>query len=355
MALTLAAVAQKEGTYRISGKIAGLADQKIYLGTTYMDKNIGDSVEVKNGEFSYTGKTPGMLMYGLRLSKNVYLTVPVDANEDINLTGSLASPKDILITGSAALPVWKHWGRAWSSITATAGKLYQALDSVAKIPNNMGDKKPIDSEFEKLNQRLIDSVEMFFELYPSSPVVPFIIFDRFVTYPNIEKATSTYAALTPLAKNSAYGKELAAALNVAAKTGIGVKPRFSLPDKNGKPLNLAAFKGKVVLVDFWASWCIPCRKENPNLVKAYAKYHGKGLEIIGVSLDDKKDSWLAAIKADGLTWNHVSDLKGWKSAIVTDYGIKAVPTSFLVDPDGKIIAKNLRGEELEKALAKLFK
>lgn len=111
----------------------------------------------------------------------------------------------------------------------------------------------------------------------------------------------------------------------------------------------------MVLVDFWASWCGPCRKENPNLVKAYAKYHDKGFEIIGVSLDDKKESWLKAIEADKLVWLHASDLKCWKSDLAAEYGIKSIPTSFLVDAEGRIIAKDLRGDALEKKLETLFK
>ncbi|HTH31423.1 MAG TPA: TlpA disulfide reductase family protein, partial [Lacibacter sp.] len=131
-------------------------------------------------------------------------------------------------------------------------------------------------------------------------------------------------------------------------------PTFAITDTSGNVLKLSSLKGKYVLVDFWASWCVPCRKENPNVVKAYQQYHAKGFEIVGVSLDTKKDMWMKAIAKDGLNWYHVSDLKGWESGIVKELGVKVVPTSFLIDKDGKIIANNLRGELLWEKLAEIF-
>jgi peroxiredoxin len=130
---------------------------------------------------------------------------------------------------------------------------------------------------------------------------------------------------------------------------------FTLPDADGKDISLASYKGKYVLVDFWASWCGPCRAENPNVVKAYSRFKEKGFEILGVSLDDKKDKWQAAVQADNLAWTHVSDLKGWKNAVAEQYGIRAIPQNLLLDPQGVIIAKNLRGDALEKKLEEVLK
>ena len=348
-----AATAQTESPFTITGKLQGLGNQMVYLTSQYKGQNIADSVLAKDGSFAFKGTTPGTLFYGLRFGKNKFMGLPVDAKEKIKITGSVEKLNEVTITGSKHLPVWKEWSKAWTTITARAGVLYKMMDSISKAPNK--DRKYVDDEFVKLNDRLVDSVEVFVKKYPSSPMVPFIIIDRFVNYPNPEKAKSTYAALAPAAKNSIYGKELGESLRVAAKTGLGVKPSFTLPDRDGKDLSLASLKGKVVLVDFWASWCGPCRKENPNLVKAYAKYHDKGFEIVGVSLDDKKENWLKAIEADKLVWLHASDLKGWKSDLAAEYGIKSIPTSFLVDAEGKIIAKDLRGDALEKKLETLFK
>jgi peroxiredoxin len=141
----------------------------------------------------------------------------------------------------------------------------------------------------------------------------------------------------------------------AKKTAVGyLAPEITLPDTNGKTLSLSSFRGKVVLIDFWASWCRPCRQENPNMVRMYNKYHAKGFEMLGVSLDKDKQSWIAAIRADGLTWSHVSDLKHWQSAAAAEYGVRSIPHTVLVDKQGNIIAKNLRGFELEQKLEEIF-
>lgn len=345
--------AQNNGSFTINGKLGGLRDQMVQITTQHNGQNIVDSVLAKNDSFSYTGTTPGMLIYSLRFGKNKFLGLPIDAKEKVSITGHIDKLNDAQVTGANNLPVWKEWGKAWETIRASAGVLYKMGDSIAKALNK--DRTAVDMEFEKLNQRLIDSVQVFVKKYPNSGVVPYIIIDRFINYPNPEQAQLNYAALSSAGKNSIYGRELGESLRIAAKTGIGVKPDFTLPDIAGNPLKLSSLKGKVVLVDFWASWCSPCRKENPNLVKAYNKYHNKGFEILAVSLDDKKINWEKAIEADKLTWLHVSDLKGWKSELALEYGIKSIPTSFLLDADGKIIAKDLRGDALEKKLATLFK
>ncbi len=134
----------------------------------------------------------------------------------------------------------------------------------------------------------------------------------------------------------------------------GEAPDFIMNDVNGSPRKLSEFKGKVMLVDFWASWCGPCRRENPNVLKAYAKYHDKGFDVLGVSLDKTKDSWLAAIEKDGLIWHHVSDLKGWQNEAAKLYGVTSIPHTVLLDKEGKIIARNLRGEALDAKLAEIF-
>ncbi len=133
-------------------------------------------------------------------------------------------------------------------------------------------------------------------------------------------------------------------------------PEFAEADTAGKVISLSSFRGKYVLIDFWASWCGPCRRENPNVVKAYNTYKGKNFTILGVSLDrpNAKDKWLAAIHKDGLTWNHVSDLKFWDSKAAGLYAVRGIPQNFLLDPNGKIIGKNLRGEDLQNKLAELF-
>ncbi len=153
-------------------------------------------------------------------------------------------------------------------------------------------------------------------------------------------------------------KQMAQQQAASASTGavqVGQQaPDITLDTPEGKPVSLSDFRGKYVLVDFWASWCRPCRVENPNVVRVYGKYKDKGFEILGVSLDRSRDAWLKAIEADGLTWQHISDLKFWQSAAAQTYGVSSIPYTVLVGPDGKVIAQNLRGAALEQKLAELL-
>lgn len=158
-------------------------------------------------------------------------------------------------------------------------------------------------------------------------------------------------------RNTYLGKEVAARIASVKKTQEGVEaPEFAQPDTEGKMVKLSDYRGKYVLVDFWASWCAPCRRENPNLVKAYAQYKDKGFEILGVSMDKAADKakWLKAIEDDKLTWKQVGDLKGWDNEAGVLYEVTAIPMNFLIDPNGKIVGKYLRGEELDKKLEEIF-
>jgi peroxiredoxin len=186
---------------------------------------------------------------------------------------------------------------------------------------------------------------------------------RYTYNTDTTKLASLYNALSVEVKNTEGSKsytELLGKINNAYTPGKGVPvgamaPAFTQNDIDGKPIKLSDFKGKYVLIDFWASWCGPCRGENPNVVSAYAKYHDKGLEILGVSLDTKKEAWIKAIADDNLTWKHVSDLKGWKNEVGALYGIQSIPANLLIDPTGKVIAKDLRGTALTDKLAEILK
>ena len=158
------------------------------------------------------------------------------------------------------------------------------------------------------------------------------------------------------APDSKYTKEFDKMWSLRKSLMIGGKaPEFELSTAAGKVVKLSDFKGKVVLIDFWASWCGPCRQENPHVIALYEKYKGKGFDVFGVSLDDDKEAWLTALKKDGIPYTQVSDLKGWESSIAALYQVEAIPATFLLDKEGKIVAKGLRGEELEMKVAELLK
>jgi thiol-disulfide isomerase/thioredoxin len=185
---------------------------------------------------------------------------------------------------------------------------------------------------------------------------------------DLQKIMDTYQGLDVTLKASTKGKEILAQienikiiLEAQKRTEIGeIAPEFSAPTPEGKMLGLNDIKGKVTLIDFWAAWCGPCRRENPNIVKVYEKYHDKGLEIIGVSLDgnmrqtDPKAAWVKAIEDDRLTWHQISNLNYFNGPIAKMYNIQSIPSSFILDADGKIVAKNLRGPDLEAKMAELL-
>jgi peroxiredoxin len=172
----------------------------------------------------------------------------------------------------------------------------------------------------------------------------------FKKYPNSNLVQNLHKFVT------AMKPQISAMEEQSKTTGKGaLAPDITLNDPAGNPQTLSSLRGKIVLLDFWAAWCGPCRRENPNLVSAYAKYHDKGFEIYQVSLDKTKPEWEAAIKQDGLNWIHVSDLKYWSSPIARKYGVESIPANFLLDKEGRIIATNLRGAALEEELAKHFR
>jgi len=199
------------------------------------------------------------------------------------------------------------------------------------------------------------TAKAFVMAHPASLVSAFALLEYYSYNADDKELDTLYTGLDLPVRDSYLGLQVKDILRGAKLTAVGKPaPAFTQDDVDGKPVALSSFQGKYVLVDFWASWCGPCRQENPNVVKAFQQYHAKGFSIVGVSLDDQKERWVAAIKKDGLAWTQVSDLKGWDNQVATLYGIKGIPMNFLLDKNGNIIAKGLTGDALEKKLAELL-
>ena len=239
-------------------------------------------------------------------------------------------------------------------------------DSIMKVYNSWTPEQRKDTTLTKplgpimrSSQAGYDSVSRLFINRHLNSAVSLPVFKEveLVYNFNPDSAEVKFARFPEKLRSSPLGKQLASIIEIGKKTNTGVMAMdFSEPDTAGKTVKLSDFRGKYVLVDFWASWCKPCRAENPNMLKAYNKHKRNNFTILGVSLDDSdgRRAWLGAVYKDGLPWTQVSELKGFKAKSAVLYGVSAIPTNFLIDPSGKIIARNLRGEDLEKKLTELF-
>jgi peroxiredoxin len=313
-----------------------------------MANKVVDSVKSVGGKFtlSATIETPSIYVLGFGAAAKIPVFV---GNDQLSITGDLAKSDAIEYKGSATQELYITYMK---TLTPKIQALFGAK-SLAGSPAGAKSKDSLDKQIEKSEADITSSITDLLKSNSKSPVSTLFLIQttNFVPYIK-DHIADLYAILEGPAKKGPFADLIEKSLQSAGIGKVGtVLPEFKQNDVNGKSVSLSSLRGKYVLIDFWASWCGPCRAENPNVVKAYNAYKSKGFTVLGVSLDQDKNKWLEAIKKDGLTWTHVSDLKYWNNEVAVKFGIQSIPANFLIDPKGVVIGRDLRGEDLEKVLA----
>ncbi|MBE7176918.1 MAG: AhpC/TSA family protein [Mucilaginibacter polytrichastri] len=355
------ALSAADSTFTIEGKLVGKDTGYVYIMYAKGDDYQRDSIKPKDHAFTYSGKAGEPVNYtlvvkgenlGEKGAYGFYKRLWVEPGAKIQFTLAVDSTEKMTVTGSKEQTVQEEYDAKAKPVRDKMDALYAEWDAADKDGSLPKKESGFLKRDSALNAELNEVAGAFVKANPKSFVSVNLIDANMMFHPDVEKVTALYNGLSDELKNSSTGKDIKKNLDIERNLMVGkVAPDFTQKDSTGKDVKLSSLRGKYVLVDFWASWCGPCRGENPNVVKAYNKYHPKGFEIVGVSLDDKKEKWLQAVQQDKLTWLHVSDLKGWKNAVAGDYHIRAIPDNFLLDKDGKIVARGLRGEDLDKKLA----
>ncbi|MBA3663310.1 MAG: AhpC/TSA family protein [Bacteroidetes bacterium] len=349
----------KPFSFKIDGSIRNFTGKKIYVHHKWEEKDYSDSANIVNGKFSFNLKSIDPNMYWFTTTNNINaqpnLIFFADAsNVKASLIGdSIYNSK---VEAGQTQKDYLEYRTVINNFVAQQQKL-QTDYNAATQSNDYNALNAIRAEYGSLNTQFISGLKNFVKMHPKSAVSGFIIYND-MNNPNIpyEDVLEALSYVDKSIEETKFIKLANKRVESVKGTMVGYPAtNFSQNTPDGKPLKLSDFKGKYVLVDFWASWCGPCRQENPNVVAAFSKYKDKGFTILGVSFDSNKDKWVEAIQKDNLTWSHVSDLKGWGNEVGKMYSITSIPQNILVGKDGKIIAKNLRGAALEEKLAEIIK
>lgn len=337
------------GAYSIKGNIKGLADKsQVFLTDPDKPEDTLARTVSKQQRFELKGTLPATKLYQINFIPGGKKGLLFLDASNITLEGDLAAIQNLQVKGSATHSGFKEFQQTFEPYF----KQFAALTEAA---NKSGVNDSLMTQYKALTGQIVTTAESFGAAHKEQYVAPFAwatIFQIADDPIRIEKSLTTFS---PAVQESFYGKFLK---NMIADGKIGrvgtPALEFSQADTTGKQVSLSSFRGKYVLVDFWASWCGPCRQENPNLVAAHDKFKAKNFTVLGVSLDNNRDKWLKAIAADNLHWTQVSDLKYWQNEVALQYKVQSIPRNILIDPNGVIIAKDLRGEELQDRLCKLL-
>lgn len=341
--------------FTIKGKITGIADGTSVQVISANDNSQLAQAKFSSGSFTISGNLNEPELYWIQIGTTpqykqyIYLEKGI-----ISISGSSTALNNLKIEGSDSHKDFIAFQQVFNPIVL---RMQVIVPQINMAPEDTPQRDSLMAVYNRVLDSLQQQIHDYINQRPRSFVSPFILFVTTQFYDDPLLLEKRYNKLDTAIKNSVIGTSLGQFIAYHKVGAVGTDALdFIQPDTLGIPVSLSSFKGKYVLVDFWASWCAPCRMENPNVVANYNKFKDKNFTILGVSLDKpgQKDKWLQAIKKDQLAWTQVSDLQYWNNAAAQLYHVSGIPFNFLIDPNGKIVAKNLRGPDLEKKLCQLI-